>query len=488
LIRTRLILWNSVVFALTLMVIGVVVYVATERSLYGAVDKDLASRASFLSTHWHAPGGPFDHGHGPDHHGGPHDDGPRDDGPQDGPPKDFQNTQRYDPIQAQRLEFSFRISRPAIFDNGPHHGGHPPDSPFDAGALQESFKGSTLFITDTLNGHRIRVISLPLREGSKISGAAQFASDLTAPDKTIGTLGNILLALLPLSLLITVGIGFWLVKRALQPVRTIAETAEGIGGSNLSDRLTVKGSDEFAVLSGTFNSMLDRLESAFEQQQSLLEAQRRFIGDASHELKTPLTTIKGRVSLALQKKQTPERYEEHLKSIGRASDSMNAIIQDLLLLAQYDEGKALLHKEIVPVVDLARRAVLESGAPEDRIELRIAGDLTLNADEALVSRALSNLLVNALRHSEGVVTISADPTQGKVLIQVNDRGEGIPPEHLDHIFDRFHRVDTARDRASGGTGLGLAIVKSIIEAHGGSIRMESALGVGSTVYILMPGN
>ncbi|HEY0867444.1 MAG TPA: ATP-binding protein, partial [Fimbriimonas sp.] len=172
-----------------------------------------------------------------------------------------------------------------------------------------------------------------------------------------------------------------------------------------------------------------------------------------------------------------------------SADTMTAIVQDLLLLAKSDEGRLELRKTCVPLVTIVDEAVLLARRPDHAsIERDIPAELDVFADPPLLNRVLVNLLSNAVRHTpaEGTVRIVASEAGCATSIVVSDSGEGIPPEHLARIFDRFHRVDTARDRESGGTGLGLAIAKSIVEAHHGRISLASELGKGTTVTISLP--
>lgn len=498
-IRTRLTLWNAAVFAIALTLIGAVVYVTLRTGLYRSIDQELSRRGEFMKS---GPfGGPGRHGpDGPppdDRHGPPDfDHGPSDHGPSDrhfedhGPRMNFlQLATELDPMEAKRVEFIFRLSMPRNFGpDGSPRGPHD-DKPFDLAALRSGLTGRTEFTTLETEDHRIRVLTVPLRDKGRVVGVSQVAASLDDVDEILARLRTILLALLPLSLLATSLLGVWLTSRVLHPVLEIAEAAERIEATNLSGRLPVRGNDEFAILSRRFNSMLERIESAFQRLAQAYDAQRRFIADASHELKTPLTTVKGRVGVALAGSPSPERYAEHLRAIGRAADSMNAIIQDLLLLARADESQLRIRLTPYPLRRLALEAASAAvgGSPE-RIEIDVADDLTVAVDVALFTRALINVLGNAVRHTpaERRIVLRGRAEGGEVRIEVEDQGEGIPAEHLPLVFDRFHRVDASRDRSSGGTGLGLAIVRSIVEAHGGRISIASEVGRGTTVTIALP--
>lgn len=480
-IRTRLIWGNSILFAIVLTLIGSTVYLTTRTSLYRSVDADLLRRAEFLQVGWGKPPGP-------DHPGGRP---PWDHGHGNGPPPEFLNgAKNLDPIQEKRLEFGAQLTRPRVIPRrtDPNEG-RPVDTPFDRFSIRYALIGESVFSDCTLLGHRIRVLTLPLKEAGRVDAVAQFAADLDDIDAAVVRLRNVLLAMLPLSLIVTWLLGIWLTHRSLRPVRAITEAAEQIEATRLSDRLPVQGNDEFAILSQRFNSMLQRIEVSFKTLEDAYEAQRRFVADASHELKTPLTTVKGRVGVASRGPQTLERYAEHMASIGRAADQMSAIIQDLLLLASSDESRLRVEREPQSLSSLAEAAIRatphEGCSP---ISVDIPGDLVVDVDGELLTRALGNLLGNAVRHTprEKLIAILAVEGDAGVRIDVADQGEGIPTEHVQKVFERFHRVDASRHRGSGGTGLGLAIVKSIVEAHGGTVSIASVLGEGTTVSIFLP--
>ena len=470
-IRTRLTLWNTLLFALALTLLGSLLFGVTRSGLYKAVDDDLARRASFLESRW----GIWSK-NGPDHdrdHGGP----PR-------PPEMFTSAKDLDPIQAKRVEFNASLMRPRIMPMEQIRSGKTHDEPFDSAALKLSLSGQKRYTTQTIMDHQVRILSLPLLLDGKIDGAAQFASDLDDIDNAIQRIRNIMLVMVPLALLATYLLGVLLTNRALKPVRDITVAAQRIEASSLSERLPVKGKDEFANLSNRFNQMLERIETSYARLEQSYESQRRFVGDASHELKTPLTSIKGRVGLALMKTQTAERYEEHLHAIGRSADNMAAIIQDLLLLANSDEKQLALTLELVLFMEVAGEAVSAVIGGAERVDVKAPEDLTIHVDRKLFRQVLVNLLSNALRHSdEGSRVVLAADTDA---ISVIDFGEGIESSHLPHLFDRFYRVDESRFRGSGGSGLGLAIVKSIVEAHGGTVGITSELGWGTTVTIKVP--
>lgn len=273
--------------------------------------------------------------------------------------------------------------------------------------------------------------------------------------------------------------GYLLAARTASPLRRYAATASRIDAGDLSPRLEVEPSSsaELRVLAETFNHMLDRLESAFARQ-------RAFVGDASHELRSPLTAIRGQLEV-LARDESPSREdvrrveEKAMTEMGR----LERLVDDLLSLARIDEGlPPTLSKIEIPTFlrDLAEAA----GADGTELGRLDAG--VLDADPELLAQVVRNLLANAHRYGERVL-LTAAAEDGRLTIAVEDDGPGIPAGEREVVFDRFHRVGHARDRASGGSGLGLSIARSIVEAHGGRISIgDSPLG-GARVAFELPG-
>ena len=227
-----------------------------------------------------------------------------------------------------------------------------------------------------------------------------------------------------------------------------------------------------------------------------LETLRRdFVANVSHELKTPITSIKGFVE-TLQEGQVddPQQMQHFLDIIARQADRLNAIIEDLLLLSrveqQAEHANIQFEEANLSAVLQAARQMCEEKADVRQIQLHIdcSSTLFLNMAPALIEQALINLIDNAIKYSEDgtSIHINVEKTEDEVVINVQDQGYGIAQEHLPRLFERFYRVDVSRSRKLGGTGLGLAIVKHIVQAHGGSVRVTSSLGEGSTFSLYLP--
>jgi heavy metal sensor kinase len=279
--------------------------------------------------------------------------------------------------------------------------------------------------------------------------------------------------------------GWWLSSRAVRPILAMSETVSGINASNLSQRLDLAGFDtELGSLGVLINTMLERLEASFEQQV-------RFTADASHELRTPLSVILSQVELALSRPREAAAYHQSLEACGRAATRMKSLVEDLLTLARADSGKLELRAEPVDLARIAESSValLQPLAQERGIRiLRQLSSAPLDGDPQRLGQVITNLLGNAIQYTQpgGKVTVSTSGDNGCARVVVEDTGAGIPEIDLPLVFDRFHRVDTARSRASGGSGLGLAICRSIVEAHGGTIAVTSSLDRGSRFTVTIP--
>jgi heavy metal sensor kinase len=367
--------------------------------------------------------------------------------------------------------------------------GEEKPKPWDRSVFTQALRGEAVYSTVTVDGEPMRVLSVPMVEDGTIRGVLQVAHPLTDTYRALNGLTRTMLTLIPVALLVAAISGAFLTERALRPVRKMAQAAGHIGAKDLSERLPVVGHDEFSELSITFNDMLARLEESFTKMEAVLEQQRRFTGDASHELRTPLTVIKANTSLALRGNRTPEDYQRALQAINRAADTMSHVVQSLLLLARADGGQLGLNVSDTPIAEVLERAAESVRKPEHApVRVNAPDSLTVLGNAEELTRLFSNLAENAARHTpaDGRITLTACRENHSVVVTIADSGEGIPPEHLPHVCERFYRVDAARSSASGGAGLGLAICKSIVEAHHGTMTIDSEVGKGTTVRVTLP--
>ncbi len=283
----------------------------------------------------------------------------------------------------------------------------------------------------------------------------------------------------------SLGVGWVISGRVLAPIDRITSVASEIEAMDLSRRIRLEGpDDELKRLADTFDRMLERLDDAFS-------IQRRFVADASHELRNPLAVIRANLDVALSDPgATVEELTQAAEVARRAVERMTRLVDDLLALARLESPHLAWERfDLSGVVD----EVLQEEAPRAReraIALvgRSRGAAPVSADRDAVKRALSNLLDNALRYSPGgtTVTIASGMSEGWAWLAVEDQGPGVPREHQERIFERFHRIDKSRSRAMGGSGLGLAIVRQIAEAHGGRAGVSSEPGAGATFFLYLP--
>jgi two-component system, OmpR family, sensor histidine kinase ArlS len=279
--------------------------------------------------------------------------------------------------------------------------------------------------------------------------------------------------------------GFFLADRTLKPVEQIAETARGIGESDLSRRIDIQTDDELGRLASTLNGMIGRLEEAFTKE-------RQFVADASHELRTPLAIIQAESSLALEKARTQDEYQRSLELVSQEIGFMSEIVGKMLLLARSDSGSETLDFEDVKLkpllAELAQDLDLLVQDKGLKFDLGPMEELKVRGDKVRLKQLFLNILDNAVRYtpSGGSIAATLARRDGSAVASVTDTGIGIPPEHLPFIFDRFYRVDKARTASDGGTGLGLSIALSVAKMHGGGIEVESEPGKGTTFRVVLP--
>jgi heavy metal sensor kinase len=543
-VRLQLTLWNVGILAIALLGLGLALRFIEQETLVHSIDRTLIKFGDafqqVVDTEPEFPyggdhrGSPPDDHHGPspgDHRGGPPDDRrdqspgdrhdpqrPQDDKPgspprpqddKSGGPQHPQDDKPGGPQHPQgdnrpggprggwrrliRLFGSLNDYTPTVLDlqGNPLWRGAQPGSPWDARAFHASLSGQTVYTFARVEGAPCRIMSMPLKRSGAVIAVVQVRRSMSDVQEQLRNLERVLWILAPFALIVAGLGGAFLTNRALSPVRNIARAAERVEASSLSERLPVVGGGEFAQLSITFNAMLERLHVAFQQLEESNEQQRRFVADASHELRTPLSIIKANTSLALMSERTPAEYRKALVAADDAVDRTGRIVQDLLLLARADDNQLEYPLEPTRIEDVLHRAAQgihgDAVAPVSFVlpdpAVKVCGN-----PEAL-TRLFTNLLDNASRHTppDGKITVTARREHGSVVITVADTGEGIAPEHLPHIAERFYRVDTARSRARGGTGLGLAICQTIVRAHDGAMRIDSILGKGTTVTITLPG-
>jgi heavy metal sensor kinase len=348
-------------------------------------------------------------------------------------------------------------------------------------------RGETVYDTiEIAKAPPVRRISVPVMRNGMVRYILQAETSMRFVQHTLRQL----LALLAVIAVLTLGLAWvgsrWLADEALTPVETLSATAERISETSLKTRVSLDAPyAEFQRLAHVFNAMLERLQNVFE-------SQRRFIANAAHELKTPLTVIMGSLEVTLRKARSAEEYREVLIGNLGQVERLIALTRSLLTMVQFVGVRPPLHRAPLELEPLVKDLIGELAMLADNRQVTLALDarptLPVQGDEGWLRHILINLLDNALRHTPpgGTVTVCIEEVGNTVVIAVKDTGVGIAPEHLPHLFERFYRVESARDRESGGVGLGLAIVKEIAEAHEGTVRVASEVGKGSVFTVTLP--
>jgi heavy metal sensor kinase len=314
----------------------------------------------------------------------------------------------------------------------------------------------------------------------------EISASLDSIDVELAVVRRAIFIGLPLVLALA-GVGGWLLAtRTLRPLASMAEQAHRITGSNLDTRIQVDDAvEELALLVTSFNELLSRLDQAFD-------TMRRFVADASHELRTPVSVIRGEADVALSKERGEDEYRESLGIVLDESRRLSRLVDDLLNLARADAGHVRLQTHDFYVNELVAECCRSvqglASARQLTLECRTEGDLQFTGDEQLLRRLLINLLDNAIRYTPagGTVTAAIESRPEAVRISVADTGIGIQADDQAHIFERFYRTGEARSRRDGGFGLGLAIVKWIAESHQGTVACNSKYGCGSLFTVMLP--
>jgi heavy metal sensor kinase len=457
-IRWRLSLWYMSLTALVLVIFSVAVYIGLERRLSATLDEDLRSQASLAASSVTFGGG------------------------------------------NAILDAAYQLSNDALLWvlslNGTQMlkvGGTQFEqfSP-QQDEVERAAVGKTTLSTVKVGDQTLRMITVPIRGGDRrgstneIVGALQLGYSTSRVEDALDLLVQALLVIAPVAIVIAALTGYLLAGRALRPVADITRLAGQIDGDDLAARLSLDlPNDELGRLASTFDSMLNRIDLAFQRQ-------RQFTGDAAHELRTPLALMRSQIDLALTQADTPLEFREALTALDGDVARMTSLVGMLLSLARADAGQLAPNRDSVDLADLARDVAeqLEPIARENGIAITTElAPVTVSVDADMIIQVLVNLIDNAITNTPpgGTITVCVAPGDAATaLVAVSDTGVGIPPEHLPRIFDRFYRIDTGRARSRGGIGLGLAICQAIAHAHDGVLSAHSENGHGSTFTLTLP--
>ena len=344
------------------------------------------------------------------------------------------------------------------------------------------------FTVDAVDGGtRYRVLARQFGDG--VIGIT--AQPLTDVDDTVNQL--IFLEVLATSIIVAVlgAVTWWVVRLGIRPIKRMTETAARIADGDRSQRVAeMPSATEAGQLGGALNHMLERLDDAFAQQTASEDRLRRFVADASHELRTPVTTIRGYAELyRVGGLDSDESLSEAMRRTEQEAIRMARLVEDLLNLAKLDEGRPLERRD-VDLAALVSDAAHDAAAvdPDRSITAAAARPVVVQGDEDRLRQVIANVVGNALVHTPAgtPIELRVDAVDGSARIAVTDHGAGMPPEVAAKVTQRFYRADPARARNRGGSGLGMSIADAAVVAHGGSIGVDSVVGQGTTVTVTLP--
>lgn len=471
-IRLRFILLYNAILALTLGVFGLVLYSIQARTTYTALQQDIlrsSGRLSFVLER-SASGVTFSVAQPPPYPGGP---------------VPFQNFSSDPSFQALQEREIVRILDPEGNLIASPFGSSADALPMSDIGLQALQGNAEWWESTQVDDQQMLIFSRPVTINGELALILQIARPLTERNRSLQALALSLVGASLVILVLAVGIGWVLSGITLAPIQRITSTARAIGEErDLARRVVYQGpQDEVGHLATTFNSMLARLQEAYQQVEHALELQRNFVADVSHELRTPLTTLRGNLGLLRRGAAIPaEEQSDILSDMVDESDRLIRLVNDLLMMARADAQRDLTLEaiEVQPILEDATRQVGQMET-DRQIEMHVEPGLRLMGDRDASKQVILCALDNAIKHSSGVIHVRAERIGEQVEVRVQDQGEGIPPEKLERVFDRFFRGDERSGQP--GFGLGLSIAKALVEAQGGTVEMQSKVGVGSVLVM-----
>jgi two-component system, OmpR family, sensor kinase len=364
----------------------------------------------------------------------------------------------------------------------------------DPAGLQRALGGSrsNADVVSGAGGVDQLVIGFPIRaglNGGTVCGVAQLSTSMAPLQRVLRDELALLSAGSAVALMMALVAGVLLTSRALRPLRRLTATAQRLAAGDLRARSGVESRhDEIGVLARSFDDMAARIEESFAAQQASEERTRRFIADASHELRTPITALKGYIDV-IRRGATPEprALDAALEAMAKEAERMRVLVLDLLTLARLDAQ----HSTTPEVIDLAAAVAhhLDEGVPgmPERVDRQLQPGVLARVDRNALATIIRNLLVNACKYAPGAPQTwrTSTGSQG-ASIEVRDQGPGIAAADLPHVFERFYRGEKTRAREEGGSGLGLSIVQGLARANSGEVAIESIEGHGTTVTVWFP--
>ncbi|MBR5224343.1 MAG: HAMP domain-containing histidine kinase [Clostridia bacterium] len=347
-------------------------------------------------------------------------------------------------------------------------------------------RAADLLLGRQSGGNWVGCYAAPMERGGERAGALLM---IVSVQDTVNSLDEIqikMLGIFLLALLIVLLTAGFITRVITRPVAALSAGIEHMGKGDYQHRVHVKGKGEMAQLAEAFNHMS-------EQIRTLDEARNQFVSNASHELKTPLATIKILVESMMYEENMPKELRaEFLSDINKEIDRLSSVVGDLLTLVHIDSNKLRLRREMIVFADTVResagRLAPLAKKREQTLDIQISDSCEMFADPGKLGQVCYNIIENAIKYTPdgGKITVKLKKSGRDAVLEITDTGVGIPPEDQPHVFDRFYRVDKARSRDTGGTGLGLSIVQQIIRLHAGSIQVFSEVGKGTTFVIQLP--
>ncbi len=354
--------------------------------------------------------------------------------------------------------------------------------------LAASRTGEPFTVDGEGTGPRYRMLSyVDDRSGSVMV----IGSPLDSVDATIANLMAIEAIGVGVILVLLGVLAWWVIHLGVRPIKSMTTTATAIAGGDLSQRVPdAAPGTEAGELGEALNDMLARIEMSFDERTRVEAQLRQFVADASHELRTPVATIRGYAELyRAGGLASPDALDDAMSRTEAESVRMGTLVDDLLSLARLDQGRPL-HLEAVDLANLADDAAADARvlAPGRAVTADTDGPVGVTGDEVRLRQVITNLVGNALVHTpdDTSVEIAAYNDGATAVLSVTDHGPGMDEATASHAFERFYRADPARSRHRGGSGLGLAIVAAIVEAHGGTVELDTAPGIGTTVSVHLP--
>lgn len=347
-------------------------------------------------------------------------------------------------------------------------------------------KSITTLMSADDEGNSMRIFTKPIFKRNKLEYIIQVGSSVQDIE---GTLGNILflnILFIPLTTLLIGGGGWLLTRKALKPLEDVIAASNYISSGDLRHRITASDtSSEITELTGAFNRMIERLESSFHQIKDFSE-------NVSHELRIPLSILRGQTELSLKKYRSVDEYRTTLESNLEEILRMEDIVERLLFLSKAERGEVELHRSELDIKNLIEwtymQFQLQAKEKMINLELKTNGPVCIYGDEVLLRELLLNLVKNAITYTKegGNIILAMEKNDENVIISISDTGIGIPEEDIPHIFERFYQVD--KSRSTQGSGLGLSICKWVAASHQGRIVVESTVGMGTKFTVYLPLN